>query len=104
MLPTRSPHHPRTFFEASAKFPAVFEGVDKDYQHTIYVNPRIQPIAQATRRIPLNARRKVEGKLEELQHLNIIETGNGPTPWVSSLVLAPGRSIYAWICVESAQL
>ena len=86
----------------SAKFPKVFEGEGKlkDFQQTIHVDPNIQPVAQAPRRVPFHIRRKVEDKLNELQRLDIIEPVNGPTPWVSPLVVVPKLNGEIRICVD----
>ena len=88
--------------KVSAKFPKVFEGVGKlkDFQQTIHVDPTIQPVAQAPRRVPFHVRRKVEAKLDELQRLDIIEPVNGPTPWVSPLVVVPKPNGEVRICVD----
>ena len=86
----------------SAKFPKVFEGVGKlkDFQQTIHVDPKIHPVAQAPRRVPFHVRRKKEGKLDELQRLDIIEPVTGPTPWVSPLVVVPKPNGEVRICVD----
>ena len=88
--------------KVSAKFPKVFEGVGtlKDFQQTIHIDPTIQPIAQAPHRVPFHVRHKVEAKLDELQRLDIIEPVNGPTPWVSPLVVVPKPNGEVRICVD----
>ena len=88
------------------KFPQVFDGVGKlkDYQQTIHVDPSIAPVAQPPRRIPFHLQRQVATKLDELQRLDIIETVNGPTPWVSPLVVVPKSNGEVRICVDMRQV
>ena len=88
--------------KVSAKFPKVFEGVRKlkDFQQTIHVDPTIQAVAQAPCHVPFHVRCKVEAKLDELQHLDIIEPVNGPTPCVSPLVVVPKPNGEVRICVD----
>ena len=90
------------FSKVSAKFPKVFEGAGKlkDFQQTIHVDPTIQPVAQAPRRVPFHVRRKVEAKLDELQRLNVIEPVNEPTPWGPPLVVVPKPNSEVRICVD----
>ena len=92
--------------KVSAKFPKVFEGVGKlkDSQQTIHVDPTIQTVAQAPHRVPFHVRRKVEAKLGELQRLDIIEPVNGPTPWVSPLVVVPKPNGEVRICVDMCRV
>ena len=65
-----------------------------------HFDPTIQLVAQAPRRVPFHVRRKVEAKLDELQRLDIIEPVNGPTPWVSPLVIVPKLNGEVRICVD----
>lgn len=55
----------------------------------ITVDPAIPPVAQPHRRIPFHVRAKVEGKLKQLEAEDIIERAEGPTPWVSPIVVVP---------------
>ena len=92
--------------KVSAKFPKVFEGVGKlkDFQQIIHIDPTIQPIAQAPHRVPFHVRHKVEAKFDELQRLDIIEPVNGPTPWVSPLVVVPKPNGEVRICVDMSRV
>ena len=49
----------------------------------------MQPVVQPHRRIPFHVRKQVEAELERLEKLDIIEKVEGPTPWVSPIVVAP---------------
>ena len=46
-------------------------------------------MAQPHRRIPFHVRKQVEDKLKELENEDIIERAEGPTPWVSPIVVVP---------------
>lgn len=68
-----------------------FEGIGciKGVQAKIHIDESVQPVAQQHRRIPFHMRKKVEAELERLEELDIIEKVDGPTPWVSPIVVAP---------------
>ena len=85
-----------------AKYPAVFNGIGKlhDYQLKVHVNPNIPPIAQPPRRVPFHIRKVVDAKLRELEDLDIIESVQGPTPWVSPLVAVPKANGEVRVCVD----
>ena len=54
----------------------------------IYVDESQKPIAQPHRRIPFLVRKLVEKQLKQLEK-NDIEHAEGPTPWVSPIVVVP---------------
>jgi transposase InsO family protein len=68
-----------------------FQGIGKieGVQVKIHVDESVQPVVQQHRRIPFHLRKKVEAELERLEELDIIEKIDGPTPWVSPIVVAP---------------
>ena len=53
------------------------------------IDPNIQPVTQPPRRIPFHLRKQVEAELKQLQDFDIIERVEGPTDWVSPIVVAP---------------
>ena len=55
----------------------------------LHVDPDITPRQQPQRRIPFHVRGDVEKELERLERLNIIETFESPTPWISPIVVVP---------------
>jgi hypothetical protein len=55
----------------------------------IHIDHSIKPVAQPHRRIPFHVRKKVEEKIRELEQSDIIEPAEGPTPWVSPIVVVP---------------
>lgn len=86
-------------------FPACFEGLGKlkDYKVKIHIDTMITPVAQKPRRIPFSLREKLEQKLDELLKLDIIERVEGPTPWVSPVVIVPKPSGDIRLCVDMRQ-
>ena len=55
----------------------------------MHVDPDVQPVQQPHRRIPFHVRKDVEKELEIMKANNLIEEVDGPTPWVSPIVVAP---------------
>ena len=75
------------------KYKDCFQGLGKlkDFQLKLHVDDSIQPVAQPVRRIPFSVRKQVEMKLKQLEEDDVIERVNGPTPWVSPLVVVHGK-------------
>lgn len=63
----------------------------KDFQLNIPIDKTVRPVAQQVRRVPFQLRDKLENKLQELEELDIIERVEGPTPWVSPVVVIPKK-------------
>ena len=80
----------------------IFEGVGKlkDYQVKLHVTPDVPPVAQPVRRTPFSLRDKVKEKIEELVTMDIIEPVEGPTPWVSPVVVVPKQNDEIRLCVD----
>lgn len=80
----------------------IFEGVGKlkDFQVKLYVNPDVPPVAQPVRCTPFSLRDKVKEKIEELIAMDIIEPVEGPTPWVSPVVVVPKQNDEIRLCVD----
>ena len=85
------------------KYKELFNGVGlfKDYELKFNVDTSVKPVAQPVRRIPFGVREKVEKKLDELLTCGIIEeVPEGPTSWVSPLVVVPKPDGDVRICVD----
>ena len=50
--------------------------------------------------MPFHIRKVVDAKLRELDKLDIIESVEGPTPWVSPLVAVPKSNSEVRVCVD----
>ena len=83
-------------------FPAVFEGVGKlrGHQATIHIDPTVTPVAQRPRRVPFALRPKVRDHLKDLMEKDIIEKVDGPSPWVSPVVVTPKPKGDIRLCVD----
>ena len=79
--------------ELQAKYPKVFTGIGKlvDYQLKLHIDESTTPVAQKPRRTPFALREKVSAKVEKVE---------GPTSWVSPIVVAPKPSGDIHLCVD----
>jgi len=75
----------------TAEFPEVFTGLGKlkDQQVKLYIDTTVQPVAQKYRRIPFHIRQQLDTHLDKGEENGVIEKANGPTPWISPLVIVP---------------
>ena len=86
-----------------ARYKPLFTGVGtlKNYRLKLHINGSIKSVAQPLRRIPFQLRNKVDFKLNELLESDIIEeVPDGPTEWVSPLVVIPKSYGDVRICVD----
>ena len=85
-----------------AKFPGVFSGVGrlKNYQSKLHIDLQVIPVVQKMRRIPFSLKDKVTAKVNELLENDIIERVEGPTTWISPVVVAPKPSGDIRLCVD----
>ena len=83
-------------------FADVFKGTGKlkGYQFRIHIDPTVKPVAQPPRRVPFHVRQQVEEQLEQLESAGIIEPVEGPTPWVSPIVIVPKGKDKIRVCVD----
>ena len=66
----------------------------------LHIDPNVAPKQQPHRRIPSHVRADEEKELERLEKLDIMETVEGPTLWVSPVVVVPKKSGEIRICVD----
>ena len=80
----------------------MFYGVRKlkGYQARLHVDVDVPPVAQHRRQIPYAYVQAVDKKLEELLLNDVIEETDGPTPWVSPVVIAPKKNGDIRLCVD----
>jgi len=86
-----------------ARYKPLFTGVGvlKDFKLKLHIDDSVKPVAQSPRRIPFQLRQKVNAKLQELLDSDIIEeVPEGPTTWVSPLVVIPKDDGDVRICVD----
>ena len=88
------------------EYPECFDGVGKlkSFKAKFYINEDVRPVAQPVRRIPYNLRGAVEEELEKLLKADIIEKVEGPTPWISPIIVVPkGGTNEIRVCVDMRQ-
>lgn len=99
--------HANFLSEASifTKYEKYFNGVGKlkNFKLMLHIDENVTPVAQQVRRIPFAMREKVEAKLKELQDMDIIEPVEGPSSWVSPIVVTPKQSGDIRLCVDMRQ-
>ena len=88
--------------ENKAEFSDLFKGLGKlkNKQIKLHVKKDVKPVVQKARRIPFSLRQKVEKKIEELEALNVID---GPTSFVSPIVVVPKPNGDVRLCVDMRQ-
>ena len=72
----------------------------KGVEVKLHIDQSVPPVAQRARRTPFHMRKKVAKELDQLEQQGIIEKVDGPTPWVSPLVITPKKSGDVRICVD----
>ena len=84
------------------QYPALFEGIGqlKGAEVKLHIDTEVPPVAQIARRIPFHLCKKVERELKTLEERKIIKKVDGPTLWVSPLVLIPKKNGEVRICVD----
>ena len=74
-----------------AEYDELFNGLGKlrNYQVKLHVDQTVPPVAQPHRRIPFHVREHLKEQLKRDEELGVIERIEGPTPWVSPIVVVP---------------
>ena len=87
------------------EFECLFGGIERLRNKIVklHVDPDITPRQQPHRSIPFHVRGDVEKELERLQRLDVIERVEGPTPWISPIVVGPKKSGEVRICVDMGE-
>ena len=84
------------------QYPSLFQGIGnlKNCEVKLHIEKTVPPVAQSARRIPFHLRKKVAAELKKLEQQGIIEKVEGPTPWVSPLVVIPKKNGDVRLCVD----
>ena len=84
------------------EFPNLFHGIGKlqNFEAKLHIDSNISPVAQPARRIPFHMQQKVSSALKQLEKDDIIEKVEGPTPWISPLVVIPKNAGSVPLCVD----
>ena len=90
-----------------AKYDDLFHGLGKlkNYQIKLHIDEEVPPVAQPHRRVPFHVRKQLEVQLRRDEELIVIERIEGPTSWVSPVVVAPKpkSSGKVRVCVDMRQ-
>ena len=88
------------------KFADVFDGklgtIPGD--HHLQVDPSVQPVVMADRRVPLSVRPQLKAELDRMTKLGVIKRVDEPTPWISQLVLVTKKSGALRVCIDPREL
>ena len=89
--------------EDKPEYQSMYSGLGKlrDRKVKLHAKPNAKPVLQNARRLPFSQRPLVEAKIKELLELDIIEKAEGPTKFVSPIVVVPkpgGKEIR--LCVD----
>ncbi|KAL5011216.1 hypothetical protein ScPMuIL_011700 [Solemya velum] len=71
------------------EIPILGLGYLRDIKVKLHIDTEVQPVAQRYRRIPFHVRKQVEEQIRRDKELGVIEKAEGPTPWVSPIVVVP---------------
>ena len=87
--------------QLKAKYPSVLDEIGKlkGYQLKLHVDPSVTPVVQKMHRVPFSLTDKVTAKVNELLEKDLIEKVEGPTAWVSPVVVASKASGDIRLCV-----
>jgi len=79
----------------SKKFPKL-----NNIRVKLTIDPSVKPVQQPVRRIPIAIESKVENKLMEALESDIIERVEGPSPWISPMVIVFKPDGDIRICID----
>lgn len=66
----------------------------------IPIDQNVRPVAQPYRRIPVALEGAVDAKIKELLNAGIIEKVDGPSVWISPVVVVPKSDDDVRICID----
>ena len=102
----RQQHKPLTADAIAEQFPTLFDnqlGTIRDNVN-LTVDPAIQPIKNAPRRVPQAMMQPLKDELDRLEKLQVIEKVTEPTEWLSSLVTVRKPNGKLRLCIDPQPL
>ena len=75
-------------------------GKIKNGQVQLHIDTDVTPKQQKHRCIPFHIRKDIEQELQRLEDLDIIEKVDGPTLWISPIVVVPKNNGETHLCVD----
>ena len=91
--------------EILKKYEDVFDGIgclEGTYQ--IKIDPTVSPVVHPPRKIPFTQGEKVKEELDRMEKLGVIRKAEGPTEWVSSLVVVEKPNGKVRLCLDPRDL
>ena len=106
LFAVREAGKPLTKEQLVKNFPKVFaDGVGKlDGEHHIRLDPSVDPVQHAPRRVQVALRSKLQSTLEDMVLQEVLAPVTEPTPWISSMVVVPKRNGKLRICLDPKNL
>jgi hypothetical protein len=89
-----------------SKYPEVFVdkvGKFKNDQVKLHIDKTVQPVKGKLRTVPFHLREKVENEIKKMLENDLIEPVNGPTPWVSPIVVVAKNENKIRICTDARE-
>ena len=83
------------------QWPELFSGLGclSAFNHQPLLNPKVRPVIQPLRRVPLALRDEVAGELKNLLEDGVIEPINA-SPWISNLVVSRKKTGGLRLCID----
>ena len=78
------------------EFTALFDGSIgriKNIKIKLHIDKSVPHVSQRHRCIPFHVRKDVEKELDRLEKMDVIEKVDGPTPWISPIVVLPKKMV-----------
>ncbi|KAK8767070.1 hypothetical protein V5799_006149 [Amblyomma americanum] len=92
-------------YEAIKHFRHVFEGLGCLKQpYSMVLQPDATPVVQPARRVPLSLRQPLRDELQRMERAGIITKEDGPTDWVSPLVLVKKKDGSLRVCMDPRRI
>ena len=73
-------------------------------EYRIAIDPKAVPVQHAARRVPVALREKLQQTLQDLVKQEVLAPVQGPTAWVSSMVVVPKSDGKIRICIDPQEL
>lgn len=87
------------------KYDDVFKGLGcMPGEHSIKVDPNIQPVIHPPRKVPLALKEKVKRELDRMERDGVVIRQDEPTPWVNSMVTVTKANGKVRICIDPRDL
>ena len=85
-----------------SEFGDLFQGIGNvaNYEHKIKIDPKVAPVSQKLRRIPLSQVGKVNAEVDRMLEVDIIEDAPEASLWVSNLVIVPKKDVCNRVCCD----